>query len=158
VLFRTDICSQNIIVTSLLQSSTAITRGIQGFTECPDRSRACESRILSTSTTTPDKDDLASGDTKHGLVLSNEMRCTSLTNPTSRLQPKPSCCRTYVESGASNVGNSQLPIPRPQSTIHEYVPLVFAKFKIRSLLKWADGLPPERHRQTGMLHNVAEVQ
>jgi hypothetical protein len=96
--------------------------------------------------------------TRNMASCSNEMRCTSLTNPTSRLQPKPSCCRTYVESGASNVGNSQLPIPRPQSTIHEYVPLVFAKFKIRSLLKWADGLPPERHRQTGMLHNVAEMQ
>lgn len=42
--------------------------------------------------------------------------------------------------------------------IHEHVPMAFAESKFRSLLKWADNLPPECRRQPEMSHNVTEIQ
>lgn len=42
--------------------------------------------------------------------------------------------------------------------IHEHVPMAFAESKFRSLLKWADDLPPECSRLSVMSHNVAEMQ
>lgn len=42
--------------------------------------------------------------------------------------------------------------------IHEHVPVAFAESKFRSLLKWADDLPPECGRLSVMSHNVAEMQ
>ncbi|KAF2723687.1 hypothetical protein K431DRAFT_325169 [Polychaeton citri CBS 116435] len=41
--------------------------------------------------------------------------------------------------------------------LHEQVPLAFAEAKLRSLLEWAESLPPDMARSNGMAHNVAEM-
>lgn len=56
---------------------------------------------------------------------------------------------------ANDIAAVHLASPEP---LPEYVPLAFAESKYRSLLQWANELPPELCRSPTMSHSVAEMQ